>query len=306
MARQTEQRKLEYTDPAVLKQIGPLELAAREVVEGLRVGIHRSPLRGFSTEFAHHRPYVPGDEIRHLDWRVYARTERYYIKLYEAETNFDANLLLDASSSMRYASGDISKLEYAKFMAASLAYLVVEQHDSVGLAVFDDQLRRYVPPSGTQGVIRTIDDELKAAESNPKTNVAGLMHEFATRIPRRGFVMVFSDLFDDTEGFVKGIDHLRFRGHNVTVFHLLDPYELKFPFGGTWRFLGLEEEPQITTQPKRIRAAYLEELRKFIAQIRSACERSHADYVMVDTSRPIEEVLAAYLLRRMRTTAGRG
>jgi uncharacterized protein (DUF58 family) len=305
MAKQSQAR-LKYLEPDVLQKIGSLELIAREVVEGLRVGMHRSPLRGFSTEFAHHRPYVPGDEIRHVDWRVYGRTERYYVKLYEAETNFDANLLLDASSSMRYGSGTVTKLEYAKYMAASLAYLIIDQRDSVGLAVFDSELRSYVAPSSTKGVIRNIDDELQSSEDQPRTDIARQLHEFAARIPRRGFVMLFSDLFDHVEEFVKGLDHLRFRGHNVTVFHVLDPYELEFPFTGTWRFLGLENEPEITTQPKRIRAAYLDELRKFVTEIRTACERSQVDYVLVDTSRPLDEVLSAYLIKRMTTTVKPG
>jgi len=297
--------KLRYLDPEVLQGLDSLDLVAREVVEGLRVGMHKSPLRGFSTEFAHHRPYVPGDSVRHLDWRVYARTERYYIRLYEAETNFDAHLLLDASSSMRYTSASVTKLEYAKFMAASLAYMIVEQRDSVGLAVFDAQLRRYLEPSSTMGVIRDIDRELAEAADVPRTDVAAILHEFARRIPRRGFVIVFSDLFDHVEDFLKGLDHLRFRGHNVVVFHVLDPYELRFPFGGgTWRFEGLEREPEIVTQPKRIRAAYMNELETFLRQIRTACERSHVDYVLVDTSRPIDVVLSAYLISRVHSAAG--
>jgi uncharacterized protein (DUF58 family) len=296
--------KLRYIQPEVLQKIGALELAAREVVEGLRVGMHKSPLRGYSTEFAHHRPYVPGDDARHLDWRVYGRTERYYVKLYEAETNFDANLLVDASSSMQYGSGAITKMEYAKFMAASLAYLIVEQRDSVGLGVFDSQLRRYVEPSSTMGVIRNIDEELAKAQGEPRTNVAGLLHEFARRMPRRGFVMLFSDLLDSVDEFIKGLDHLRFRGHNVTVFHLLDPWELEFPFTGTCRFLGLEHEPEIVTQPQRVRQEYLNELGEFTRKVRRACERSHADYVLVNTSRPLETVLAAFLLQRLRATAG--
>ena len=297
--------KLRYLDPEVLQGLDSLDLVAREVVEGLRVGMHRSPLRGFSTEFAHHRPYVPGDSTRRLDWRVYARTERYYVKLFEAETNFDAHLLLDASSSMRYASGSVTKLEYAKFMAASLAYLVVDQRDSVGLAVFDAELRRYLEPSSTMGVIRDIDRELAEAADVPRTDVAAILHEFARRIPRRGFVILFSDLFDHVEEFLKGLDHLRFRGHNVVVFHVLDPYELRFPFGGgTWRFEGLEREPEIVTQPKRIRAAYMAELERFLSRIRTACERSHVDYVLVDTSRPIDVVLSAYLIGRVHSAAG--
>jgi uncharacterized protein (DUF58 family) len=249
--------KLRYLDPETLQKIGPLELVAREVVEGLQVGMHRSPLKGFSTEFSHHRQYVPGDETRHLDWRVYARTERYYLKLFEAETNFTANLLLDASSSMHYSSHAVSKLEYVKFMAASMAYLCVRQRDSVGLAVFDNQLRSYIEPKTTMGVVRTIADELEKVQGLPRTNVA--------------------------------------------VFHVLDPYELKFPFDGSCKFIGLEEDGEVVTQPKRIRAAYLEELRKFVQQIRSACERAHVDYVLVDTSRPVDAVLSAYLIGRIRS-----
>ncbi len=293
-------RKHRYLDPEILQKIGSLELIVREVVEGLRVGMHRSPLRGFSTEFALHRPYVPGDPVRYVDWRVFARTERYYIKVFEAETNFDANLLLDASSSMHYRSGRVSKLEYAKFMAASLAYLITEQRDSVGLAVFDSELRKYIEPKSSTGVVGTIAAELEGIEPKPRTDIAALLHDFARRIPRRGFVFLFSDLFDHVGEFLKGLDHLRFQGHNVTVFHILDPYELQFPFHGMLRFQGLELEGDITTQPRRIRAAYLEELRGFIARIRASCDRSHVDYVLVDTARPVDVVLSAYLLRRIR------
>ena len=296
-----EREKLRYLDPAVIQKIGSLELVAREVVEGLRVGMHKSPMRGFSTEFVHHRQYVPGDNIRHLDWRVYGRTGRYYIKLYEAETNFEANLLLDASSSMRYGSGAVSKLEYAKYMAASLAYMIVKQRDSVGLAVFDDALRRYIAPKGSASVIQDIERELADANPEPRTNIASQLHEFALRLRRRGLVMLFSDLFDNIDEFVRGLDHLRFCGHNVTVFHVLDPMELTFPFDGTYKFKGLEAPDEILTEPRRIRAAYLAELRKFLNQIREACERSKIDYVLVDTSKPIDEVLSAYLIGRMRS-----
>jgi uncharacterized protein (DUF58 family) len=295
MVKQTKP-KLRYLDPRVLQKTGSLSVVARQVVEGLRVGMHRSPLRGFSTEFAHHRPYVQGDEIRRLDWRIYGRTERYYVKLYQAETNFDGYLLLDASSSMRYGSGSVSKLEYAKFMAASLAYLIGEQHDSAGLAVFDSALRSYVPPSSAAGFIGRIEGELEKAQPVPRTNVAEILHEFARRIPRRGVVMLFSDLFDNVEGFIKGLNHLRFRKHNITVFHTLDPYELEFPFTGTCRFKGLENDGEIITQPVRVREIYLREVRKFVEEIRRACERIHVDYMLVDTARPLDEVLVGYLL----------
>jgi len=295
------QERLRYLDPEIIQKIGSLDLVARQVVEGLRVGMHKSPMQGFSTEFVHHRQYVAGDNIRHLDWRVYGRTQRYYVKLYEAETNFEANLLLDASSSMRYASGKVSKMEYAKYMAACLAYLIIRQRDSVGLAVFDDALRRYVAPKGSPSVIQDISRELEAAHAEPRTDIAAQLHEFAMRLRRRGLVMLFSDLFDNVEAFVKGLDHLRFCGHNVTVFHILDPMELTFAFDGTYKFKGLEAPDEVLTEPRRIRAAYLDELRKFLMQIREACQRSRIDYVLVDTSRPIDEVLSAYLIGRMRS-----
>jgi uncharacterized protein (DUF58 family) len=287
-----------YLDPATLQKIGSLELIAREVVEGIRVGMHKSPLRGFSTEFAHHRPYVPGDPVRHVDWRVFARTERYYLKLYEAETDFTAHLLLDASSSMHYRSGKVSKLEYAKYLAASLAYLIVTQRDAVALAVFDGALRRYIEPSSSMTIIGNIAAELEKVEPVPRTNIAALLHEFAGRITRRGFVILISDLFDHVDEFVRGLDHLRFCGHNVIVFQTLDPFELQFPFDGSIKFKGLEDLSEILTRPQRIREAYLEELRKLLAKIKTACSRTQVDYMLVDTSRPIDVVLSSYLMAR--------
>jgi len=295
---QQPQPRLRYLNAEVLERIGPLQLVARQVVEGLRVGMHRSPLRGFSTEFAHHRPYAAGDATRHVDWRVYGRTERYYVKLYEAETNFDVYLLLDASSSMRYGSTKLSKLEYAKYLAASIAWLVIQQRDSVGLGVFDNRLRSFVPPSSTAGVMGTIEQRLLEAQPEPRTDVAGLLHEFAQRIRRRSLIVVLSDLFGRMEDITQGLDHLAFDGHNVAVFHTLDPHELDLPFTGTCRFVGLESEPEITTQPRRIREAYKREVASFTAQVRQACESNHADYVLVDTGRPMVAVLTEWLLRR--------
>jgi uncharacterized protein (DUF58 family) len=295
-------RPRRYLDPETLQKLGSLELVAREVVEGMRIGMHKSPLRGFSTEFSHHRPYVPGDSLRHLDWRVYARTSRYYLKLYESETDFTAHLLLDASRSMHYRSGAVSKIEYAKFLAASLAHLIVSQRDAVGLGVFDRVLRSYVPPSSLPGIVSTLAEELEKVEPLARTDVAGILHEFAQRVPKRGFVILFSDLLDRTEEFARGLDHLRFRGHNVVVFHILDPAELEFPFDGTLKFKGLEEAEEILTRPRRVREAYLAELGKFIARVRRACERCSVDHVLVDTSRPVDVVLAAYLTWRLRTS----
>lgn len=293
-------KKLRYLDPEILQKIGSLELVAGRIVDGLRIGMHKSPIHGSSTEFKHHRAYVPGDNLKQLDWRVYARTRRYYVRLYEAETNFDATLLLDASSSMRFSSHHISKLDYAKYLAACMAHLVVKQQDSVGMAVFDDKLRSYIEPKSSFSVIRDIAAALDQAQPGPRTNVEALLHDFAGRLRRRGIVMLFSDLFDSVEGFIKGLNHLRFRGHSVTVFHVLDPHELTFPLQGARRFKSLEGSEELLTDPGRIRKAYLSELEKYLAAVRKACVKAGADHVLVDTSRPIDETLSSYLIKRMR------
>ncbi len=293
-----QQQQHKYLDPDVLSKLGSLDIIARQVVEGVRIGMHRSPLRGISTEFTAYRPYVSGDEVKHIDWKAYARASRYYVKLFEAETNFVANLLIDSSTSMTFASGNISKLEYAKYMAASLAYLIVDQHDSVGLGVFDNQLRDYVAPKSSTSILLDMSRQLEKVDPQPKTNIGAILEEFANRMSRRGFVVLFSDLFDASEDFIEGINHLRFRGHNVVVFHLLDPHEITFPLKGMWKFVGLEGEGDLVTQPTRVRHNYLKELQAFIDRFKVACGKAGADYVLVNTADPIEQVLTGYLLQR--------
>ena len=293
-----------YLDPEVLQKLGDLELVAREVVEGLRVGSHRSSLRGFSTEFAHHRQYSPGDALRDLDWRVYGRTDRYYTKLYEAETNFDCTILIDASASLNYASGKVSKLEYAKFLAASLAYVVLKQRDSVGLSVFDSEVREYLPPRSAMGVILQIDQLLRDIKPTPKTSIAKQLHDIALMMKRRSFVILISDLFSDVDDIRAGLDHLRHDGHNVVVLHTLDPYELEFPFQGTWLFDGLEGEEPLTTQPERIRDDYLASFGKYMEELKTGCVASHVDYTTVDTSQPLDVLLSEFFHLRQSTQPG--
>ena len=228
---------------------------------------------------------------------MFSRTDRYYVKQFDAETNFVANLLIDASRSMTYGSGKITKLDYAKYMAATMAYLVVDQRDSCGVGVFDGELQEYIPPKSTLSILANVSNMLEQAIPRPKTNVAAVLHEFANRMRRRGFVMLFSDLFDSPEEFIKGINHLSFRGHNVVVFQILDPYELTFPLNGMWKFLGLEEEGELITHPARVRASYLEQLKLFIEGIKAACARNQVDYVLANTSTPIEQVVSGYLLQ---------
>ncbi len=296
--------KIHYLEPEMLHRLDDLEMIAREAVEGLRVGSHRSPLRGFSTEFSHHRQYAPGDTIRDIDWRVYGRTERYYTKLYEAETNYDCYILIDASASMNYGSGKVSKLEYAKYLAASLAYVVLKQRDSVGLSVFDSEVRAYLPPRSSMNIIVQIDRLLREITSVPRTTIAKQLHDIALMIKRRSFVVVISDFFSDVDDITSGLDHLRFDGHNVVALHTLDQYEIEFPFKGTWQFDGLEEEEPLTTQAERIREDYLANFNSYLEAIQSSCARGQVDYSLVNTRRPLDAVLSEFFYKRQSTIAG--
>lgn len=288
----------QYLDPEVLQKLGDLELIAREVVEGLRVGSHRSSLRGFSTEFAHHRQYSPGDPIRSIDWRVFGRTEKYFTKLYEAETNYDCHILMDSSASMSYGSGKVSKLEYAKFLAASIAYLVLKQRDSVGLSVFDSEVRAYMPPRSSMSVILEIDRMLRVTKPIPKTTVAKQLHDIALLMKRRSFVVLISDLFSDVDDIMAGLDHLKFDGHNVIVIQPLDSYELEFPFKGAWRFEGLEGEEPLTAQTDSMKESYLAGLNQFLGDLSTRCVGSHIDYTMANTRHPLNAVLNEVVLKR--------
>jgi uncharacterized protein (DUF58 family) len=296
--------QLNYLDPETLQKLGDLELIAKEIVEGSRVGHHRSNLRGFSTEFAHHRQYAPGDPIRDLDWRVYGRTDRYYTRLYEAETNFDCHIVLDASASMTYASGKVSKLEYAKYLTASLCYLVLNQRDSVGLSVFDSEVRAYMPPRSTMGMIVELEHMLRDIKPAPKSTIAKQLHDVALQIKRRSLVVVISDLLADVDDIMRGLDHLRFDGHNVVVFHTLDPYELDFPFKGTWRFDGLETDEEVITQPDRIRDDYMTNLTTYLERLSKGCIGSDVDYTLVNTADPLDKILSEFLERRSSATVG--
>ena len=287
-----------YLDPSILSKIGSLDLVAKQVVEGFRIGMHKSPARGVSSEFTAYRQYVPGDEIQHIDWKSYARSDRYYIKLYEAETNFVSNMVIDCSSSMTYKSNGISKLEYAKYLAASLAYLVIDQGDSVGLGLFHGELQQYIQPTSSMNVLVNMSRELEKCEPQPRTNISKILTNFAHMMSRRGVLILFSDMLDNTEEFIKGINHLRFQGHNVIVFHILDKDELDFPFNGTAKFHGLEGEEELVTQTDRLRDRYLDELEKFISGIRNSCTKAGVDYILVNTSDPVEHVLSGYLLQR--------
>jgi uncharacterized protein (DUF58 family) len=290
--------------PDVLARAEALGLAARQVVEGLRVGDHKSPYRGFSVEFVQHREYVPGDDVKHIDWKSYARNDRYTIKQYEQETNFVGHLLVDASNSMKYGERDWRKLEYAKLLAASLAYLIVRQRDSAALRVFDADWRAELPASSQMGHVQTVCRTLEAVKPADKTGMGTLLEEFADRVTRRGLVFLISDCFDDLGALLKGLQHLRFRGHEVVLFHVLHRDEVEFPLDGNVRFLDLEGPEQLMTRPHLIRPAYLRAVETFLKDLEKGCDRSRVEYVRMLTDKPLAAALGAYLVRRLQFAKG--
>jgi len=289
-------------DPVAISRAASLGLNARYIVEGYMAGEHKSPYRGFAVEFAQHREYTHGDDTRHLDWKVLGRTDRYYIKQYEQETNYVANILLDGSESMKYGSGQLTKLQYGKMMAACLAYVVLHQGDAVALGLFDTALRDYTPRSDHQATIHRLMSKLAAFEPTEQTNISAVLHDMAVKIRRKGIVIVISDFFDDEQKILDGIQHLRFGGNEVIVFHTMDPYELEFPFMGLVEFEGLEKIPKILTRSSEIRKTYLREVENFRLRLRDGCEKNQCHYVLVNTGHPLEEVLSGYLAFRLRTS----
>ncbi|MDB6076564.1 MAG: hypothetical protein JWO82_311 [Akkermansiaceae bacterium] len=288
-------------DPDAVSRGEALGLMARKIVEGYRVGEHRSPFQGFAIEFAQHREYAPGDDMRHLDWKVLGRSDRYYIKQYEQDTNFVAHLVVDGSASMNYGSGKLTKLHYAKILASCLAHLVLLQRDAVALALVDTAVREYLPRTDNLQRINHIMDRLAAFQATGETRLGAALEQVAREARRRGITVLISDFFDDEEGLAKGLERLTYAGNEVIVFQILDPYELTFPFQGTWRFKDLESTADLKTVPDDIRKNYLKNFEEFRTRIRRICEKYQAHYVLADTSRSIAETLSAYLAFRQGT-----
>lgn len=288
-------------DPETINRAEALGLHARFIVEGYMAGEHKSPFHGFSIEFTQHREYVPGDDIRHLDWKVLGRTERYYLKQYEQETNYVAHVLVDGSESMRYGSGKVTKFDYARQLAACLSYLVLHQRDAVSVGIFDQSMRSQVPRTGNLGQIQHIMTTLAAFQPMQATGIGEVLHQLAGQIQRRGIIILISDLFDDEQAVLKGIQHLRFGGSEVILMHVMDPFELDFPFDGLVEFEGLENIPRIMTRPYDIRESYLKEVNDFRDRIRIACERQQCHYALINTAQPLHEALSSYLAFRQKT-----
>ena len=290
-----------YFDPATLAKIQGLAIRARHVVEGYVSGVHRSPYHGYSIEFAEHREYVPGDDLRYVDWKVYGKTDKIYLKQYEEETNLISYLLLDTSESMAYQGpgAAFSKLEYAKCLAASLAYLVLQQQDSVGLATFDGKLRTVIRASTNASHLKEIVHALERTTPQGKSEIGPVFHDLAERWKKRGLVLVLSDFFDRVGSLLAGLKHFRHRRHEALVLQILDPAELDFPFQGTTLFRGLEGYPAVVTDPRSLRDAYLREFGAFLHELKSGCRSQRADYNLVRTDQPLDVVLSSCLAPRM-------
>jgi len=293
-----------YFRPEVLSKISRLELRARHVVEGFVSGMHKSPYKGYSVEFANHRPYVPGDDIRHLDWRVYAKADRFFIKEYEEETNMRVHLLLDCSGSMAYpahpGTGRMTKWDYASTLAASLAHLLIYQQDGVGLTLFDSEVRRQLPVSTNRATLVDFTSAVEASDPRNKTDLKVLFHQLAGRIPRRGMVVILSDLLTNVDDVIRGLQRFRFGRHDVLVLHVLDHDELQFPFSDRTLFEGMEDvNLEVLTDPQSLRGSYLAALEAFLGKIRRACLDVKIDYALISTAESLDVALTTFLATRM-------
>jgi uncharacterized protein (DUF58 family) len=296
-----------YLDPLALAKVRSLELQARLIVEGYLSGMHKSPYHGFSVEFAEHREYVPGDDLKHLDWKVYSRTGRFYLKQYEEETNLSLWLLVDASESMRYGSGPkgddgqplVRKYDYACMAAAALAYLTLSQQDGVGLVTYDHAVRHFIRPSSQPSHLKQVVNLLNKGPGAERTALAPIFHDLAERIGRRGIIVVLSDCFDELDDILAGLKHLRHKRHEVVVMQVLDRAELEFPFQEATLFRGLEAWPELLTDPRSLRDGYLEQVQTFITELQRNCLMQNIDYIQLPTDASLGIVLASYLARRL-------
>jgi uncharacterized protein (DUF58 family) len=287
-----------FLAPEVLARIGSLELVARTVVEGFISGLHHSPYLGFSTDFAEHRQYMPGDDIRHLDWKLLGRTDRLYIKKYQGDTNAQVHLLIDSSGSMGYGSGEITKLQYAQYLASALAFLAIRQHDSVGLIAFDERVVEHVPPRSKLGQLRTVLGLIERLEPGRTTALAEQLHRTAELITRRGIIVLISDLYSDTRPLLDGLEHLRFKGNEVIVFHLLDKQETDFKFDEPVILEDSETQEQMHVLPEELRDEYVRAVKMHVDSLREGALGSGIDYELLMTSDPLDSALFSYLARR--------
>jgi len=286
--------------PDIISRLNNLSLKARFVVEGFIVGLHQSPYHGFSVEFSEHRAYGAGDEIRHVDWKLWGKTDRFFIKQFEEETNLKSYLLVDQSLSMTYKSKKMTKLEYAQILAASLGYLMLKQQDAVGLTLFDDRIRVNIPARSKRSHLNIILSQMQNIIAGPETTIAPVLHKTAEAIKKRGLIILISDLFDDPDKVLSGLQHFRYKGHEVIVFHVLDPQELTLDFTQRTRFRDMESGEEIVTDPWHIQSDYQKSMEQFCDYIKSNCRQKNIDYVQLSTDLPLDIALSEYLIKRKR------
>ncbi len=298
MSVKTEDYK-NFLDPVVISKLKNLELRAKMVVEGFKVGLHKSPYHGFSIEFSQHRPYMQGDPLKNLDWKVFAKREKYFIKQYEEETNLICNIFLDVSRSMDYKHASrITKLEYSKILAASLSYLMVDQQDSVGLTIYSDRIHSVLPPKSNRVYLKTILAALENIKPEGATSTSECLNNAAEKINKRGLTIVISDLFDDINSVMSALKRIRYKKNEVIVFQILDPVEMNFGFERDAVFVDLETNEQITTQPHQIQRAYQEAMNEYLHRLKSECLNFGIEYNLLDTNQPFDKALFGYLSKR--------
>ena len=288
-------------DPITLSKIANMELRARLVIDGVLSGIHKSPYKGSSIEFLEHKEYSPGNEIKHIDWKVHARTDKYYIKQFEEETNLKCYIFLDTSGSMGYKSTGISKFEYATTLTASLAYLLLKQSDMAGLISFSDKVQQFIPPRSRLTHLHILLNALTKLKTAGKSNISNILKEFIEKIGRRSLIIIISDFFDDTEKIIHQLKYFQFKKNEVILFHILDPYELTFPFETITFFESMEDDRRILAEPKSIKDLYISEINRFIEQFKQVCFENQIDYWLIDSSTPLDQALIKFLTRREST-----
>jgi uncharacterized protein (DUF58 family) len=291
-----------FLHPEAIKRIARLDLRARHVVEGFLSGMHRSPYFGQSVEFRQHREYTFGDDLRYVDWKVWAKQDRFYVKQFEEDTNLRCTLLVDVSNSMRYGDGAMNKYEYGCTIAACLAYLLLRQQDAVGCVAFDETTRMTVPLRTKRNHLESVIQALDVAAPRDKTDLYGILRAATESFPRRGMMVVISDLLVERPGFFRGLKLLRSRGHDLLVFHVMDDDELDFPFSGPTRFEGLESLDVLRCNPRALRDGYLRALNGYLDEVRRGCTQNRVDYVLLRTSQPLDVALSAFLSNRMAVT----
>ena len=289
-----------FLDPDILSRLPNMEIAAKKLVKGAFVGYHKSPDFGYSVEFVDHRDYVAGDDLRSVDWRVWARKDKYYVKRFEMESQLKATIILDTSKSMDFGEGKLTKLEYGSYLSATLAYLLIHQNDMAGFVNFDSQVRTYIPPRGSRQHLRLIMHALGTIKPGPATNVPAVCHHLANTIKSRGMIILISDLLDDTEKVMHALRHFQHQKHDVIVFHTMDDSELDLPYQELANFRELETGTRVAVDPASFRSVYKGRVNSFCNELREACLKSNVDYNLIRTSQPIETVLSTYFTFRAR------